>query len=251
MTSPFNDRETRNYFKSNNYFNCDPSQIFFFQQELIPTITPKGKIMLESKSKISMAPNGNGGVLASMKSSGVLKDMKERGIEWFFFNNIDNALVKVADPLFIGFADEKGSEISSKSVKKRYPSERVGVFCLLNGKPSVIEYSELSNEESQDDSLVNANIGIHLFRVSFLEKIKDVYLPYHLAQKVIPTIDENGLKIMPAAPNGYKLEKFYFDIFQYAESMSILQVQREKEFAPIKNRIGEDSLESARRMFLS
>ncbi|WP_062109926.1 UTP--glucose-1-phosphate uridylyltransferase [Bacillus niameyensis] len=250
MTSPFNDRETKEFFKSNHFFNCDPNQIRFFQQGLIPTINANGKIILESKSTISLAPNGNGGVFDSMEKSGVLKDLQERGIEWLFFNNIDNALVQVADPLFIGFADESGSDISSKSVKKRNPNEKVGVLCLSDGHPAVIEYSELHDEKSKA-SLVNANIGIHLFRVSFLEKTKDVSLPFHLAHKVIQTIDQNGCTIKPVSPNGYKLEQFYFDIFPYAESMSVLQVQREKEFAPIKNRIGEDSLESVRKMMLS
>lgn len=249
MTSPFNDRETKKFFKNNHFFNCDPKQIRFFQQELIPTIDLLGKIILESKSKISLAPNGNGGVFASMKKNGILKDLHEKGIEWLFFNNIDNALVQVADPLFIGFAEENGSDISSKSVKKRNPNEKVGVLCLSDGHPAVIEYSELHDEKSKA-SLVNANIGIHLFRLSFLEKTKNVDLPFHLAHKVIPTIDKNGCEIVPSNANGYKLEQFYFDIFPYAESMSVLQVQREKEFAPIKNRIGEDSLESVRKMML-
>src|SRR5690606_12347668 len=119
MTSPINDEETKDFFKTNHYFNLDQDQITFFQQNFIPTMTPEGKIILESKSKISMAPNGNGGVFVSMNTNGVLTELKDREIEWVFFNNIDNALVQVADPLFIGFADEKGAEISSKSVKKR------------------------------------------------------------------------------------------------------------------------------------
>ncbi|ALC86730.1 hypothetical protein AM499_13515 [Bacillus sp. FJAT-22090] len=250
MTSPINELETKKFFKENDYFNCKPEQIFFFKQDLIPTLTPNGKIILESKSKISMSPNGNGGVFAAMKSSGILKDLKMKGIKWVFFNNIDNALVQVADPLFIGFADLKGAEVSSKSVKKREPSEKVGVFCLSEGKPSVIEYSEMSKEESEGEKFTNANIGIHLFQLSFLEKTMDVELPYHFAHKIIPSVNEIGQTIKIIKPNGYKLEKFYFDIFQYAESMSVLQVLRETEFAPVKNRIGLDSLESARKMIL-
>jgi len=250
MTSPINELETKKFFKDNDYFNCNPRQIFFFKQELIPTLTTNGKIILESKSKISMAPNGNGGVFASMKSSGILKDLKMKGIKWVFFNNIDNALVQVADPLFIGFADKKGTEVSSKSVKKREPGEKVGIFCLSEGKPSVIEYSEMSKEESEGEKFTNANIGIHLFQLSFLEKTMDVKLPYHFAHKVIPSVNELGQTIRSIEPNGYKLEKFYFDIFQYAENMSVLQVIRENEFAPVKNRIGLDSIETARKMIL-
>ncbi|MBN3554048.1 UTP--glucose-1-phosphate uridylyltransferase [Fictibacillus nanhaiensis] len=248
MTSPINDKETRDYFRNNNYFNCNPNQIFFFKQDLIPTITPKGKLILESKSKISMAPNGNGGVFTSMKSNGVLRELAEKGIKWVFFNNIDNALVQVADPLFIGFADKKGSRVASKAVKKREPGEKVGIFCLSEGRPSVIEYSEMSEEECEDENFFNSNIGIHLFSLSFLKDTVNINLPYHFAHKIIPTINENGKTIKSNAPNGYKLEKFYFDIFKYAESMSVLQVLREKEFAPVKNRSGEDSLESARKM---
>lgn len=250
MTSPINDKETKEFFKNNDYFTCNPNQIVFFQQGVIPTLTSKGKMILERKSRVSMAPNGNGGVFASMKSNGILKELKKKGIQWIFFNNIDNALVQVADPLFIGFADKKGSEVSSKSVKKREPGEKVGILCLSNDKPSVIEYSEMSKEECEDEKCMNSNIGIHLFRLSFLEKVMDVHLPYHFAQKVIPSINENGQAIKTNEPNGYKLERFYFDIFQYAESMSVLQVIREDEFAPVKNRYGVDSLESARKMFL-
>lgn len=247
MTSPSNDDETKAFFTKNDYFQCDPKQIYFFQQELIPTITSAGKMILESQSEISMAPNGNGGLFSSMKSSGVWDDLQEKEIDWVFLNNIDNALVQVADPLFIGFAEESGAEISSKAVRKRSPDEKVGLLCLANGRPSVVEYSELDAKEVIDQMLINANMGIHLFHITFLEKAINSSLPYHFAHKVIPLIDEYGQHVQVNSPNGYKLEKFYFDVFPLAEKMSVLQVEREKEFAPVKQKTGEDSLESARK----
>lgn len=251
MTSPINDKETREFFKDNHNFSLNPEQIFFFQQDLVPTLNSEGKIILESKGEISMSPNGNGGVYRSLQSSGALENLKMQGIEWVFFNNIDNALVKVADPLFIGFADKMGSEVSSKSVEKREPGEKVGVFCLSEGKPSVIEYTEISDIDSDSNNFVNANIGIHLFHLSFLEKIASINLPYHLAHKLIPFINESGENVKPDKPNGYKLEKFYFDAFLFAKSMSVLKVNRNKEFAPVKNKTGKDSLESAEHMLFN
>ncbi|MBO0992828.1 UDPGP type 1 family protein [Bacillus sp. SD088] len=248
MTSPSNDKETKAFFKRNHYFHCNPKQVRFFQQELMPTLTLEGKLILESPATISMAPNGNGGVFSSMKSTGVWEDMKEKEIEWVFMNNIDNALVQVADPVFIGFAEESGAAISSKAVKKCAPDEKVGLLCLADGRPHVVEYSELNLEEGINHSLTNANIGIHLFHMSFLEKAMNYSLPYHFAHKVIPKVDKYGRRMQANSPNGYKLEKFYFDVLPLAESMSVLQVEREQEFAPIKQRTGEDSLESARKL---
>ncbi|ALC90626.1 hypothetical protein AM500_13145 [Bacillus sp. FJAT-18017] len=250
MTSPINDEETREFFHQHNYFGYNPENISFFVQPTAPTLTPDGKLMLKTKSSLSVSPNGNGGVFSALKSSGALEDMEKRGVKWIFMYNVDNAIIKIADPLFVGFADEKDSPIASKSAAKRNPQEKVGVFCLMDGKPSVIEYSEMTKEESENPDMTNAHISIHLFKLDFVKEIADKSLPYHFAHKSIPTVDDSGKEIKPAEPNGYKLEQFYFDLFPEAESIAVLQVPREKEFAPVKNKSGEDSPESARRMIL-
>ncbi|RQW18640.1 UDPGP type 1 family protein [Bacillus sp. C1-1] len=251
MTSPINDADTRTYFADNHYFGLKKEQVTFFIQDVSPAISPEGKIILADKGQIFQAPNGNGGVFTSMKKAGILKEMKTNGIEWIFFNNIDNALVQVADPLFIGYADREGADISTKSVKKVAPSEKVGVLGQRDEKPAVIEYSELTEEERHHPLLQDANIGIHLFKRDFLDRTADASLPYHLAHKKIPSIATDGTKIDPVEPNGYKLELFYFDVFPLASSMSIFQVDRENEFLPVKNKTGQDSLEEARTRFSS
>ncbi|WP_409296498.1 UTP--glucose-1-phosphate uridylyltransferase [Peribacillus sp. SCS-26] len=251
MTSPINDRETRDFFESHDYFGYDPSLVTFFIQPTAPTLTPGGKIMLKSKSQLSLSPNGNGGVFSALKSSGALADMENRGVKWVFLYNVDNAIIQIADPLFIGFAEEKNTSIATKSTAKRSPDEKVGVFCLMDGKPSVIEYSEMTQEEREHPHMTNAHISIHLFKLAYLKDMSDKSLPYHFAHKAIPGIDENGIEMKPDQPNGYKLEQFYFDLFPEADGISVLQVPREKEFAPVKNRSGEDSPESARKMVMA
>lgn len=249
MTSPINDDATKAFFHDNQYFGLNRDQVTFFQQEVSPALTPDGKVMLADKATVFQAPNGNGGVFASMQKAGILAKLQSTNIKWIFFNNIDNALVQVADPLFIGYTDQQGADISSKSVKKADPGEKVGVLGQRNGKPSVIEYSELTEEQRQQPELQDANIGIHLFKVDFLEQTANRVLPYHFAHKKIATIDEQGVAVHPAEPNGYKLEKFYFDVFPYASKMSIFQVDRANEFLPVKNKTGKDSLEEAQERF--
>lgn len=250
MTSPMNDEETKAFFHKHKYFRYNPELITFFVQPTSPTLTHDGKLMLKTKSSLSVSPNGNGGVFSALSSSGAIEDMEKRGVKWIFMYNVDNAMIKIADPIFVGFADEKDSPIASKSVVKRNAQEKVGVFCLKDGKPSVIEYSELTDEEVEHPDMTNAHISIHLFKLGFVKDIADKPLPYHFAHKSIPTVDDRGEEIKPIEPNGYKLEQFYFDLFPAAESIAVLQVPREQEFAPVKNKSGEDSPETARVMIL-
>jgi UDP-N-acetylglucosamine pyrophosphorylase len=257
MTSEINYHETKEFFKKNNYFGYDKNDIRFFKQKSLPTITEDGKIILKSKSEISFAPNGNGGVFESLYETGLIAEMKDNRVKWIFLNNIDNALVRVADPKFIGFADIKDSPVSSKSVRILHPHEKVGILCKAENTPSVLEYSEIPKNLSEaiNDKgalfLESANIGMHLFKLDFIINSLDEKLPFHFAHKKISTIDKYGNKCEPEKPNGYKLEKFYFDVFHKADSMSVLQVSREEEFAPVKNKTGVDSLESARDMIIS
>lgn len=251
MTSEENHRETISYFEENNYFNYNRNYIFFFKQEMMPLINTKGEIILKNKDEIYLGPNGNGGVFFSLKKSGAIDDMLKKHIKWVFICGIDNALVKIADPVFIGYTIKSQKGAGSKSVVKKHPQEKVGVFCRENNKPSIVEYTELPIElidktNSEGELLYgDANIIAHLFSIDKVTQIADKGLPYHVAFKKISYLNGEGEFTNPNAPNVYKFESFIFDAFQYLDDMAILRVKRELEFAPIKNSSGEDSPESA------
>lgn len=251
MTSYENHNDTIKYFRENKYFGYSEKNIFFFMQGMLPMIDFKGKILLKEKDEICFGPDGNGGVFLSLKKSGLLHDMNLRGVEWVFICGIDNALVNVADPIFMGYTIMSGKSSASKSVAKKYPEEAVGVFCLENGKPSIIEYTEipkgLAKMVNSNGQLLfgDANIISHLFKLKDIIKIADNGLPYHTAIKKAPYIDKNGNKVIPQEPNAYKFESFIFDALKNLNDMAILRVQREREFAPIKNRTGKDSPQAA------
>lgn len=257
MTSPTNHTETVNYFKDQSFLGLSSKNVMFFPQAELPALDLNGKILLESPDKIALSPNGNGGVFLALKNSGALADMKRRGIEWVFFNTVDNALVKMADPTFIGFTALNKFDVSSKSVSKKHADEKVGVFANHQGKTQVIEYSDLPEtlRYAQDDQnrlmYSEGNIAIHCFKLSFLEQNAESGLPYHRALKKVNTIDAQGNPFTPPEPNAYKFELFMFDIFAQAKEMGILSVVREQDFAPVKNATGEDSPESAVQLLLA
>lgn len=257
MTSFENHQDTVSFFKEHNYFGYPKNMIMFFQQRTMPAVNEDGKILLSDKSKIAMSPNGNGGCFIALKESGALDDMKSKGIEWLFLYGIDNALVRVADPFFIGFTICSKQLAASKVVEKKYPEEKVGVLCYKNDKPAIVEYSEMPNttesEVNSDGKLVysNANILNHILRIDFIEAIAEKSLPLHIAHKKIEYLDEHGKKIVPIKPNGYKFEYFLFDIFEMLNDMAVLEVERKEEFAPVKNSEGEDSPKTARELILN
>lgn len=257
MTSVENHDDTVSFFKEHNYFGYSRNMIMFFKQRTMPAINEDGKILLSEKGRIAMGSNGNGGCFLALKESGALDDMKSKGIEWLFIYGIDNALVRVADPFFIGFTICSKQLASSKVVEKRYVEEKVGVLCYKNNKPSIVEYSEIPNaiasEVNSDGKLVysNANILNHILNINFIEKIADEQLPLHIAHKKIEYLDVYGNKILPIKPNSYKFEYFLFDIFEMLNDMVALEVEREEEFAPVKNKDGEDSPETAKELILN
>ncbi|WBW99379.1 UDPGP type 1 family protein [Oceanirhabdus sp. W0125-5] len=257
MTSIENHHDTVSFFKEHNYFGYPKSMIMFFKQKTMPTINEDGKVLLSDENKIAMSPNGNGGCFVALKDSGALGDMKAKGIEWLFLYGIDNALVRVADPYFIGFTICSNKPAASKVVEKKYPEEKVGVLCYKNNKPAIVEYSEIpkniASEVDQDGKLIysNANILNHILSVDFIETIAGKPLPLHIAHKKIEYIDEHGKKILPINPNGYKFEYFLFDIFEMLDDMAALEVKREEEFAPVKNSEGEDSPQTAKELILN
>ena len=258
MTSRENHAATLAFFKSHNHFGMAPADISFFPQGELPVIDADGKILLAEPGHLSLGPNGNGGCFPALKSSGALEDMKRRGVEWVFTYGVDNALVRVCDPGFLGFAIISGLPAASKSVAKNDPAERVGVFCQRNGKTSVLEYSEMTPEmcgmrDMQGNLLYgSANIAVHLFRRDFLETQAETPLPYHVAHKKIAHVNAEGRALPPKTPNAFKFELFMFDLFPKAKGMAIQEVSRADEFAPVKNPTTEsvDTPATARRLIL-
>lgn len=256
MTSEDNDAETQEFFNKNNYFGYPKEYVSFFKQGKLPMVNEEGKILIDEHGKIKEASDGHGGIFQSMRKDGVLFDLKSRNIEWVFIGGVDNVLVKPVDPILIGLACDRGVEAAGKSIIKASPSEKVGVFCKHNGKPSVIEYSEISQEMAEETTAdgelkyAESHILCNLFSVNAIDKISTEKLPYHKAHKKATYIDENGKVIVPDKPNAYKFEAFLFDAFESLNDIIVLRVKREEEFAPVKNKEGQDSPETARKLYI-
>lgn len=248
MTSEENHGATEAFFAEHAFFGL--KNVSFFTQGMLPSVTPDGIPLLSGPDTLALSPDGNGGVFAALLEKGVLDDMRARGVEFVFFCGIDNALARVCDPLFLGFAKASGLEGASKSVLKTDPEEKAGAFCLRNGKPGIIEYSELPPElrYARDASGAlcygDANIVAHIITLSALRRICGQGLPLHAAYKKVPYFDGSG-KVEPASPNACKLEAFIFDAFSRLDGMAVMRVEREREFAPVKNLTGADSPETA------
>jgi UDP-N-acetylglucosamine/UDP-N-acetylgalactosamine diphosphorylase len=261
MTSPLNHNETEEYFRSNNFFGLGQRNVSFFQQGMLPCVTETdGKIIMETKFTVSMAPDGNGGIYPSLQLSGTLDKMKQRGIQYVHVFSIDNALVKPADPVFVGYCIKSNADCGNKCVWKSHPHEAVGVVATRNNKPCIVEYSEISKEmaERVDNNgklLFGAgNICNHFYTIDFIENsiLPNMGTLYHIAKKKIPYYDPNEQRtIIPTSNNGIKLETFIFDAFPLSNNMAILDVQRSTEFAPVKNASGSDSPATARQMISS
>lgn len=255
MTSKENYADTVAFFEKENYFHYGRENIFFFKQGEFPMLDTNGKLLLNEEGTIKEAADGHGGVFESIIKNGVLQNMQQRKIEWIFIGGVDNCLVKMVDPLFIGMAVQKKVLAAGKSLVKASPEEKVGVFCKKNGKPSVIEYTEITKEmaemKNKDGELVygESHILCNMFHIKAIEQIGDHKLPYHIAFKKATYKDENGNMVEPTEPNAYKFESFLFDAFERLDDMLILRVKREEEFAPVKNASGVDSPETARKLY--
>lgn len=255
MTSETNDAETKRFFRQNRFFGLGEQNVFFLQQRMVPALDENGKLILDRKDHIFCNPNGHGGSLLTLLESGAIDDMHRRGVEVIFYFQVDNVLVKILDPVFIGYHVQAGAEMSSKTVQKRNPEEKLGVFGRIGGKLKVIEYSDLSEKDMKarnpDGSLKYGagNLAIHLINPSFVEsEVQGVLkLPYHVAHKKIPYLDETGNLVSPEKPNGYKFEMFVFDALSDTTRSVIMEVVRTEEFSPVKNKRGVDSPETARR----
>ncbi|MDR0287156.1 MAG: UTP--glucose-1-phosphate uridylyltransferase [Clostridiales bacterium] len=256
MTSRENDLATKDFFEKNNYFGYKRGCVDFFTQRMLPMLDLDGKIILEEKFRIREGADGHGGIFSAMQKSGVYSDICKKGIEWLFIGGIDNVLIQLADPLFIGFAAASNCYAAGKSILKRDAYEKAGVFCRRNGHPSVVEYTEISSEMAElrndKDQFVYGDVHIlcNIFNINIFKLIGDQGLPYHAACKKSEVIGKNGERISPQEPNAYKFEAFIFDAFSFLEDLPVLRVKRETEFAPVKNKIGEDSPETAREMLI-
>ncbi len=255
MTSKTNHQQTIDCFEKYDYFGLGKENVFFFVQEMIPAVDEQGKLILVEKNRIFESPNGHGGVLKALSDSGALNDMKQRGLQYLFYFQVDNVLVKMADPAFIGYHIEQQAQMSSKVVRKRHPEERVGVICKIDGKIGVIEYSDLDAEHmyatAPDGQLLfwAGSIAIHMIDVQFIEDETQngFKLPFHVAHKAIPYLDEQGRLIRPEGKNGFKFETFIFDALLDAKKVCTIEVEREQEFSPVKNKQGADSPQTARQ----
>lgn len=254
MTSDKNNDATISFFNEHEFFGYNADYVTFFKQEMAPAADYNGKVYMEAKHKISTSPNGNGGWFASMNNCGVLNQIHEGGIEWLNVFSVDNVLQRIADPCFVGATIAADCAVGSKVVKKNAPDEKVGVMCLEDGRPSIVEYYELTEElmNAKDENGEPAyNYGVilnYLFREKDLEELLAKELPLHIVEKKIPYIDENANLIKPEEPNGYKFENLVLDMIHKLDSCLPFEVVRNKEFAPIKNKTGVDSVESAREL---
>ena len=254
MTSKQNNQDTIEFFEKNKYFGYEKNIYFFIQGEL-PMVDTEGKILIDEDGLVKEAADGHGGVYESLLKSGMVQKMKELGTQWVFIGGIDNCLVKMVDPVLMGIAIDKGVTAAGKSVVKANPHEKVGAFCKKNGRPAVIEYSEITDEmaEARDENgellYGESHILCNLFNISAIERMGKTPLPYHSAYKKATYIDKDGNKVVPDGPNAYKFEAFLFDAFGEVDDMAILRVKREEEFAPVKNATGVDSPETARKLY--
>ena len=258
MTSRENNKDTVDFFEKHRYFGYKKDKnIFFFEQGELPMMDTEGKILIGEDGLIKLAADGHGGIYESLVKNKMTKKMRELGIEWVFIGGVDNCLVKMVDPVLMGIAIDKKVTVACKSVVKANPHEKVGVFCKRNGRPNVIEYSEITDEmaEATDENgellYGESHILCNLFSIDAIERMGAEPLPYHVAFKKAKYIDKDGNLVVPDSPNAYKFEAFLFDAFGEVDDMAVLRVKREEEFAPVKNsdEKGVDCPSTARELY--
>lgn len=254
MTSTVNHEQTVSFFREHGFFGYPEADVKFFIQEMVPAVDFAGRILMKNESELVLSPNGNGGWYTSMARTGVLEDVHARGVEWLNVFAVDNVLQRIADPVFVGATIASGCESGSKVVRKTAPGEKVGVLCREDGRPSIIEYYEMSEEMAalrREDGQLTYGFGVilnYLFSEKKLAAIAGDALPIHVVEKKIPYMDENGVAHGPTEPNGYKFETLVLDMVRLMDDCLAFEVVREKEFAPIKNLHGADSVDSAREL---
>lgn len=254
MTSEKNNDDTIAFFEEKNYFGYKKEDVKFFIQEMAAAVDYDGKLLKEEKGRLATSPNGNGGWFSSLAKAGLLDDVHARGVEWINIFAVDNVLQRICDPKFVGATILSGCESGSKVIRKADPYEKLGVLCKENGKPSIVEYYEMTEDmptlrDENGELLYNFGVTLnYIFKVSKLEQIMEEHLPVHVVEKKIPYIDNKGELISPTEPNGYKFETLVVDMIRMMDDTVPYEVVREKEFAPIKNLHGVDSLDTAREL---
>jgi UDP-N-acetylglucosamine/UDP-N-acetylgalactosamine diphosphorylase len=255
MTSEATDAATRKAFAEADHFGLPARDVFFLRQGMITSFDFEGRLILERPDRIFVNPDGHGGSLTALLDSGALDDMERRGITTIFYYQVDNPLISIGDPVFLGFHAQARAEFSCKSLRKREPGEKMGVFARIDGRIGVVEYTEITDEQrdardSEGRLVFDAgNLAVHAFDVEFVRGVAadaERWLPWHASAKKIPTVDANGAAVEPDEPNGYKLERFVFDALRAARTVCIVETGRE-EYGPVKNATGNDSPLSSRR----
>ena len=256
MTSQKNHEDTTAFFREHDYFGYNPDEVHFFRQDMAPSVGYDGKVLMEARDRISLSPNGNGGWFSSLCRAGYLKEMQEQGIEWLTVFSVDNVLQRINDPAYVGAVIASGCDCGGKVVRKASPDERVGVLCKESGKPAIVEYYEMTDDMRSlrdENGALLYNFGVTLNYMFRLERLVDILnrkMPVHIVEKKIPFIDENGTEVKPDAPNGYKFEELVLDMIHMMDSCLPYEVVRENEFAPVKNKEGVDSVDTARALLV-
>lgn len=254
MTSEKNNDETVAFFEEKDYFGYGKENIRFFIQEMAPSVSFDGKLLMEAPDTLSLSPNGNGGWFTSLIKAGYLDEMRANGVEWLTAFAVDNVCQRICSLDFVGATIASGCDCGAKVVSKAYPEERIGVLCLEDGKPSIVEYYEMTEDmvtlrDERGELLYRFGVILnYLFKIDSLVKIAEQKMPVHVVEKKVPYIDETGALVKPDSPNGYKFEELILDMIHMMDSCLAFEVVREREFAPVKNATGIDSVESAREL---
>jgi UDP-N-acetylglucosamine/UDP-N-acetylgalactosamine diphosphorylase len=260
MTSAATDAPTREFLRRKSWFGLPEADVLCFRQAMVPSLDFDGRLILEAPDRIFENPDGHGGCLTGLLGSGVLDALEDRGIDTIFYYQVDNPLVRMCDPAYLGFHDGARAEVSCKVVQKTDPEEKVGIVARANDRVTVVEYSELDDahrhELDASGELIywQGNVAIHLFATDFIRRVAreaDLTLPFHAAVKKIPYLGADGRRVEPAEPNGRKFERFVFDALSAAKNVCIVEADRAVEFSPVKNAEGGDSPQTARRDLLA
>lgn len=254
MTSDKNNDDTIAFFEEHDYFGYGKENVHFFVQEMAPSVSFEGELFLDAPDTLSLSPNGNGGWFTSLMHAGYLDDLRAQGVEWLNAFAVDNVCQRICAPDFIGATILSGSDCGAKVASKAFPTEKLGVLCLEDGKPSIVEYYEMTDDminlrDNRGELLYRFGVILnYLFKIDSLVEIAGRRLPIHVVEKKIPHIDRDGAPVKPTEPNGYKFEALILDMIHMMNSCFAYEIEREREFAPVKNATGVDSVESARKL---